>query len=102
MKSSAPEERESLKKVESSLEEGLKQLATRQKHIKITDRSDFGWGTVAHYLEDPIASGPEDEKEVDRTESHAEKDSKKDTERGADKRSRGGGRNNNKRRRLQY
>ena len=41
MKSSAPEERESLKKVESSLEESLKQLATRQKHIKIAGRSDL-------------------------------------------------------------
>ena len=96
VKSSVPEERESLKKVESSLEEGLKQFTTRQKHIKIADRSDFGWGTVAHYQEDLLASGPEDKKEIDRAKSHAEKDAKKDKERGANQQSRGGDGNNNK------
>ena len=43
----------------------MKLLATRQKHIKIADRSNFGWGTVAHYQEDPLASGPDDEKEIE-------------------------------------
>ena len=57
---------------------------------------------MAHYQEDLLASGPEDEKEIDWAESRAEKDAKKDTERGANKRSRGGGRNNNKKRCLQY
>ena len=42
MTSSTPEDRETLKQGESSLEEGMRQLATRQKHIKITDQSDFG------------------------------------------------------------
>ena len=61
--SSAPEEKEALTKAASSLEEGMKQLATRQKHIKIVDRFNFGWGTIAHYQEDPLASGPDDEKD---------------------------------------
>ena len=66
-------------------------MATRQKHnLKIADQSDFGWGTVARYQEDLLASGPEGEKEIDRTESHAEKGAKKDTE-SDKKRSRGGG-----------
>ena len=42
VKSSAPKEKKSLTKAASSLEEGMKQLATRKKHIKIADRSDFG------------------------------------------------------------
>ena len=55
VKSSAPEEREALKKAALSLEEVMKQLTARQKHIMITDQYDFGWGTVAHYWEDPLA-----------------------------------------------
>jgi len=61
---------------------------------------------VHHYQEDPLASGPEDEKEIDRAESRAEKDAKKEAERGATKRPRGGGSHghgaNNKRWQLQY
>ena len=105
MKPSTPEDKEALKKVETSLEDGMKQLATRQKHIKIADRSDHGWATVSHYLEDPLASGPDDEKRLDRAESDAEKDAKKEADRGANKRPRGGGSqggNSNKRRHLQY
>ena len=49
-------------------------MAAKQKHIKIADQSDFGWGTVAHYQEDLLASGPEDEKEIDRAKSRAEND----------------------------
>ena len=47
----------------------MKALATRQKHIKNANCSDHGWGTVAHYQEDPLASNPEDEKEITRAET---------------------------------
>ena len=36
-----PEAKEAVKKAELSLDEGTKALATRQKHIKIADRSDL-------------------------------------------------------------
>ena len=54
--------------------------------LMITGQYDFGWGTVAHYQEDSLASGPEDEKEIDQAESHAEKDAKEDAEKEANKR----------------
>ena len=91
LKPTVLEEREALKRAESSLDDGMKQLATCQKHIKIADRSEHGWATVDHYEDDPLASGPDNEKEIDRAESKAEKDAKKEADRGANKRSRGGG-----------
>ena len=75
------EQKAALESAGANLEEGMKVLATRQKHIKIADRSEHGWGTVAHYQEDPLASSPEDEKEIERAETKAEKDVKKETER---------------------
>ena len=91
LKPTVPEEREALRRAENSLDNDMKQLATRQKHIKIADRLEHGWATVDHYKDDPLASGPEDEKEIDRAESKAEKDVKKEADRGTNKRSRGGG-----------
>ena len=35
-----------------SLDEGLRLIATRQKLIKIADRSKYGWGVVAEYKAD--------------------------------------------------
>ena len=63
----------------------MEQLVTRKKHIKIANRSDFGWGTVAHYQEDSLASGPDDEKETDKAESRSKKDAKKDVENSSNK-----------------
>ena len=87
LKPTVLEERETLKRAESSLDDGMKQLATRQKRIKIADRSEHGWATVDHYKDDPLASSPEDEKEIDRAESKAEKDTRKEADRGTNKRS---------------
>jgi len=56
----------------------MKQLATRQKHIKIADRSDHGWAIINHYQEDPLGSDPDDEKEIDRAKAHAEKNAKEE------------------------
>ena len=55
---------EAVKKAELYLDEGSKALATQQKHIKIADHSDLSWTTVNHYMADPLANGPEDEKEI--------------------------------------
>ena len=60
------------------LDEGLKSLATRQKYnnIKIVDLSEYGWVTVKHCQDDPLASDSEDEKNLGRVEKEARKDAK--------------------------
>jgi len=83
--------KEALKKAESSLDEGNKAIAVRQKHIKIADCSGLSWATVKHYMADPLADEPEDEKDIARSEKEARKEheqaqAKKGTKRG------GGGR----------
>ena len=59
------------------LDEGLKLLATRQKYIKIINRSDYGWVMVRYYQDDQIASDTEDEKKLGRVEKEARKDSER-------------------------
>jgi len=63
-----------LKRAESSLDEGNKALAIRRKHIKIADCSDLSCAMVRHYITDPLADGPEDEKEIARSEKEARKE----------------------------
>ena len=55
-------EKEALKKATDSLDEGAKALTTRQKHIQLADRSEYGWSTVKYYKADPLASYSDDEK----------------------------------------
>ena len=76
-------QKESLKRVDSFLEEGIKSLEKRQKHIKVADRSDYGWATVEHYDSHPLADNSDDEKRLEKAE--------KEAERVANKRRRGGG-----------
>ena len=71
-----PDQKTALESAETKLEQGMKALAPRQKHIKIADRSEHGWGMVAHYQEDPLASSPDDDKEIECAENKAEKDAK--------------------------
>ena len=86
-----PEAKEAVKKAELSLDEGTKALATRQKHIKIADRSDLSWATVKHYMADPLADGPEDEKEIARSEKEAQKEQEQSQVKRGAKRGGGGG-----------
>ena len=65
------EERSTLEKAAEHLEEGASALKTRQKLIKIADRSDFGWGVAHHYQTDPLADNSDDEKELRRTDKAA-------------------------------
>ena len=76
-------QKESLKRVDSFLEEGIKSLEKRQKHIKVADRSDYGWATVELYDSHPLADNSDDEKRLEKAE--------KEAERVANKRRRGGG-----------
>ena len=56
-------EKEALKKVKTHLDEGMKALGKWQKHIKVADRSDYGWSMVQHYNSNPLASDSDDEKD---------------------------------------
>ena len=84
-----PREKEAVQKAGALLDEGLKPLETRQKHIKVADRSDFGWSTVEHYESHPLAEDSDDEKKLEKAE--------KEAERAANKCQRGGGGAGNKR-----
>ena len=39
-------------------------IATRQKHIRLADRSALGWATVSEYVEDELADDSGDEKRI--------------------------------------
>ena len=55
------------------LKEGEALLTRRMRLIKITDRSDHGWNTIAAYENDELALDSEDEKKLLRAEKEAEK-----------------------------
>ena len=42
-------DKELLQKASNSLDESIKAIEKRQKHIKVADSSEFGWTTVQHY-----------------------------------------------------
>ena len=66
--------KESLRKAADHLEEGASTLKTRQKHIKVADRLDYGWGAVHHYQSDLLADNSDDEKQLRRADKEAKKD----------------------------
>ena len=53
-----------IKKAKTLLEEGEKLLKSRQKLMKIADRSECGWATVEEYVEDELADDSDDEKRL--------------------------------------
>ena len=65
------EQKEAWKKVDGFLDEGIKSLEKRQKHIKVADRSDYGWATVEHYDSHPLADDSDDEKRLEKAEREA-------------------------------
>lgn len=46
-------------------------IATRQKHIRLADRSALGWATVSEYVEDELADDSGDEKRIKKAEKAA-------------------------------
>ena len=70
-------EKEALKKATASLDEGAKALATRQKHIQLADRSEYGWATVKYYEDDPLAANSDDEKCIKKAEKEAQREVEK-------------------------
>ena len=70
-------QKNALKRAVSHLDEGMKAIAKRQKHIKVADRSDYGWATVQAYDTDNLASGLDDEKRLEKAEKEAERQAAK-------------------------
>ena len=73
---------EAIKKVHNLLDEGIKAIVRRQKLIKVADTSKFGWATIQHYDNHPLAADSDDEKHLEKTEKEAERASarrKRDT-----------------------
>ena len=68
---SSTAQKESLEKAKEELTKGLILIASRQKRIKITDRSEFGWGTVDEYEDDELAFDDDDAKRLEKAEKAA-------------------------------
>ena len=56
-------------------------LEERKKHLKIADRSDYGWTEVWYYTKDPLALNAEDERRM----KQAKKAGKEDWEKASEK-----------------
>ena len=62
-----------VEKAKNAVDEGTKMLTVRQKHIKLADRSEFGWKFVKEYETDDLAEDDQDEKRIAKAEKLAEK-----------------------------
>ena len=71
------EEKEAVKKATIHLDEGIRAIETRQKHIKVADRSEYGWVTVSAYEDDALADNSEDERRLEKAEREAERITKR-------------------------
>ena len=75
--------------------EALKEIATRNKHVKMADRSPAGWGLIKEYLADSLADDDSDEKKIRRCEEAALQKKKRriedSTQRGGKAKGRGRG-----------
>ena len=58
------EQQTTIQKAVLELDNGSKAIATRQKHIRIANRSELGWNVVAAYESNELANDSEDEKEA--------------------------------------
>ena len=64
-------ENSQLEKVKTSLEEGETLISERQKHILLTDKSDYEWATVDEYKKHSLADDSNDEKRIFKAKSRA-------------------------------
>ena len=64
-------------KAKAMIQEGKDAIEVRIKLIKIADKSEHGWQTVAEYVTNELADDSDDEKRLDRAERTAEKKAKK-------------------------
>ena len=62
-----------VEKAETLVAEGMKSVKSRQKHIRIADRSEFGWAAVEEYVEDELADEEDNKKRIQRADFRAGK-----------------------------
>ena len=72
-KDSSSRSKATLEKAKSSLQEGRDLIASRQKLIRLADRSEFGWDLVKEYQADELADDSDDAKKIAKVEKAAEK-----------------------------
>lgn len=60
-----------IEKAAAAVEEGEKLITDRNKLIRIADRSEHGWATVAEYEDDELAEDSDDEKKLFKAEARA-------------------------------
>ena len=77
-------------KVKDTLETLETSLKTRNKHIKMADRSPAGWAIIEEYESDDMASNSDDEKKMKRAEKRALKKLEKKKKDGVSSSSAGG------------
>ena len=58
------EERNIIQCTKDHLDEGIKTIVVRQKHIKIADRLDLEWAVVKAYMDDELTSDIDNEKKL--------------------------------------
>ena len=62
-----------LKNVKEQLQEGTRAIAERQKHIHLTDRSDYGWQLVEAYQQaNMLTENEKDAKKIEEAENAVE------------------------------
>ena len=74
-----------VEKAKKELQEGEELCFSRQKLIRIADRSEYGWITVNEYEDDELASNSNDEKRIYRAELRAAKKVKSAGQKAANK-----------------
>ena len=88
-----------LDSIRDELDKGAKEIASRQKKIRIADRSKFSWATVEAYESDDLADDSADQKRMEKVEREAARHlAKKRSRRGQGSFSRDMYRNESKRR----
>ena len=76
-KEEADKKQEVLQKVKKVLDEGKQLVSSRQKLIRLADRSELGWLVVKEYSKDKLAEDSEDEKRILAAERRASAKKKK-------------------------
>ena len=56
IKPTSTKEARALETLQQELKERIQAITLQQKHIKVADRSEFGWATVEEYDKDELAS----------------------------------------------
>ena len=72
VKPATPQDTAALKSAKELLQQGTKTIAERQKHIRLADRSDYGWQLVEAYQQDELADSKKDAKKIEDAEKAVE------------------------------